>query len=317
MKILKRLSLLFKSKSVKRLFLIAKGRASNEGSSEGFDRYTGVGIVNVIAVNPTKEELSRIQNREVTVDPVYVYPQETKEDVNMVRIVFYVKTTDHDENMGVDVTSQLSFILRDSYLTSNKSEVEKVKVIDGYGQTGWVNEEELKNQTVPMNKNGKRARLIAPFRPMYQGEEELVDFLKKFLNVPDAMDYNRDSGEWVVSKDIDIAEISLSNIKEYFKGNVKEIRDAINAWDQNLVKVLFYVRTNDDNKSYQSVLSDLVLRPGSRNYEPFLKKVKERQEFGAYANATFTYGPLEVLSLTPTSFSQKTESTDDVKSKWF
>lgn len=308
---------LFRKKSViKKLFLIAKGRASTEGSGGGFDRYTGVGIVNILGVNPSKEELSEIQGREITSDPIYVYPQKDANDTNMVRIVFPVKTTDHDINSGIDVISQISFILRDQHLTSDKSGEEKVKVIDNYGQTSWVTEAQLKAQERPLQRNGKRARILPPFRPMYLGEEELIDFLKKFMNIPEATNYDQNTGEWVPSSDIDDAQIALGDMAKYFEGDVAELKQAISALPENYVKVLFYVRTNDENKSYQSVLSDLTLRPGSNNHEAFLNKIKERKEYGAFEGCIFTYGPLELFNVSPTSFTAPTE-TPEAPKKWF
>lgn len=319
MKIFKNLKLnWFKSKKKlpKLLNFIAKGRATGEGGGASFDRYTGVGLVNIIAVNPDKEELSKIQDREVTEEPIYVYPQKTADDKNMVRISFIAKTTDHEENNGVDITSNLNFYLRDQYLFSNKSAVQKVKVIDNYGQTSWVTEDELKEQKRPIQKNGKDARILPPYRPMYLGEEELIEFLKKFLNVPAATIYNRDSGEWLPSPDIDDAQISLGDMTKYFSGDLSDLKKAISALKDNYIKVLFYVRTTEDNKVYQSILSDLVLSPNSRATHLFEEKVIERKEFNAYQDAYFTYDGLEVYSLSPSTFKEEPKAAPDSKFQW-
>lgn len=306
-----------KKQMQKFLYFIAKGRASSEGAPEGFERYTGVGLVNIIAVNPDKDELGKIQNRDIAEEPVYVYPQKTAEDKNMVRISFITKTTDHEENNGIETIDSINFYLRDQHFFSSKSGVEKVKVIDNYGQTSWVTEEDLKEQNVPLQKNGKKARIIAPFRPMYSGEEELIEFLKKFLNIPEATRYDRDSGEWVPSSDIDDAQISLGDMTKYFSGNVSDLKKAVEALKENYVKVLFYVKTTEDNKIYQTILSDVVLRPNSRATHLFKERVEEKREYGSLQDCYFSYNNLEVFNLSPTSFDrEEAETPKESKYNW-
>ena len=69
---------------------IAKG---NETKEVSFKRYTGIGNVNVLAINPTKAELAKL-GREVEEEPVYVTE---KDGVKSIRLSLYVKPIEIDE----------------------------------------------------------------------------------------------------------------------------------------------------------------------------------------------------------------------------
>lgn len=313
MNIFKRLFSVLKGKrAIKNLFLIVKARESSEGQTE-FNKYTGVGMFNVISVNPTKEELSDIYGRTIENDQIYVYDPVNPGDPKMVRISFIIKTTDDSINTEKEYIGPMSFILRDKFFTSNKSGVEKVKVIDNYGQTAWVTEEELKNQSRPINSNGGLAKILPPFRPAYAGEEELINFLSIYFNVERPMNYV--NGEWIPSEKIEDAQISIQDIKKYFNGDVSELKEAIKLVPENKFKALLYVRNNDDNKTFQQVLSSLVLRPGSSNYQAFETHIKERKEQGSFSDCVFTFNPLQKYTISPTSFSNNKD--EEEVSGWF
>ena len=86
--------------------MIKIGKESVQNS--GFTMYQGVGAFNVVAVNPTKEELSKLQNREITEDIVYA----GKDDMNLdtMRVVFWLKSNP-EHNNGIELLTSLTFNL--------------------------------------------------------------------------------------------------------------------------------------------------------------------------------------------------------------
>ena len=79
---------------------IAKG---NETKEVSFKRYTGIGNVNVLAINPTKAELAKL-GREVEEEPVYVTE---KDGVKSIRLSLYVKPIEVDEILTMSFFSML------------------------------------------------------------------------------------------------------------------------------------------------------------------------------------------------------------------
>ena len=243
---------------------ISKGQVSTEG--EGFKRYIGVAPVNVIAVNPTKEELSKIYNREIENEPVYVKDVESNgKTVRQVRVDFIVKTADTcvDSVTGqhIDFISRITFFINNDRRVSRTG---KIQVIDNYGRTSWVTEEQLATHAIPLSSKGTPLRISNNYRPVYNGEEDLTNFIKTFLNIPNPERYVNET--WLPIEDQTVAEVRLDRIPEYFNGNVSEIKEAINYQPNNKVKVLFGVKTGDDNKQFQAVYTQMVLRNSVNDY---------------------------------------------------
>lgn len=159
-------------------FAFATGKESLEGSS--IKRYIGVAPVFVKAVNPTKAELEKLYNTTIDKDVDYMSSVEMDgKQVPSVRLDFII-ATDADK-CGIEVVSKFTVFLRKSFrFNKDKS---KVQVIDKYGRTAWVTQEELKEHKIPQYSNGP-ARLDADYRPIYMGEEDLTGFLQAYLNIP-------------------------------------------------------------------------------------------------------------------------------------
>lgn len=285
---------------------ISKGQVSTEG--EGFKRYIGVAPVNVIAVNPTKEELSKIYNREIENEPVYVKDVESNgKTVRQVRVDFIVKTADTcvDSVTGqhIDFISRITFFINNDRRVSRTG---KIQVIDNYGRTSWVTEEQLATHAIPLSSKGTPLRISNNYRPVYNGEEDLTNFIKTFLNIPNPERYVNET--WLPIEDQTVAEVRLDRIPEYFNGNISEIKEAINYQPNNKVKVLFGVKTGDDNKQFQAVYTQMVLRNSVNDYSKLDADVQERKQAGAYPTTEFEVVPLKEYVVKPTSFAQSSDN---------
>lgn len=60
-------------------------------------------------------------------------------------------------------------------------------MIDKYGRATWVTPEQLKGHVIPLDKNGNPLQIDADYRPAYEGEENLTNFIKAYLNIPNPM----------------------------------------------------------------------------------------------------------------------------------
>lgn len=305
-------------KKFRSLFLIAKGQNSNDVVSE-FNRYIGIGTFKVIGINPSKEELGKIYGRDIEKDPQYnTVSEKDGENIDGLRVSFIVTTSDDKTNNGIDFTAPFNIFLRDRYYISNKEfEDQKIKVIDHYGQTSWVTEQQLKDQEVPTLANGKFAKLIAPFRPVIEGEEQLIEFIRAYLSLPAPMIYKNES--WVASEKLDEAVIYFDNIKALVKGNLNEVKEAINSRPDNKLKLMVGVRTTDDNKIYQDFFVERPMRFSERTHNTTQKLLDERKSVGAYPNTEFSTSPIHIYSLEPSTFKPevKEETVEKVRNKWF
>jgi hypothetical protein len=167
----------------------------------------------------------------------------------------------------------MSLFVRKAYRMNRDNT--KVQVIDKYGRTAWVTKEELQKHEIPTYSNGNKAQLDADYRPVYQGEEDLVNFLKAFLNIPNPMVYK--NKQWVPAENLDECCARLDNMDKLFEGKFNEVIDAWKLQANNKVKVLFGVRTNPEGKQYQTHYTRMFLRNGAANYDRLEADVKATQ----------------------------------------
>ena len=276
----------------------AKGAESKEGNT--VKRYIGVAPVFVLAVNPNKAELEKLYNTQLENDPEYLSEIEVGEDkhkVQNVRLDFIVKT-DAEKCGGIEFTTKVPFFIRKEY-RYNRDKT-KVQVIDKYGRTAWVTIEQAEAHEIPVYKNGP-ANIDKDYRPLYSGEEELTKFIKAYLNIPNVMKYV--NKQWVLIDKPEEAEVRLDEISNYFKGNYSELNEILTYQPQNKVKLLFGVRTTDDNKQFQAVYTEMFLKNGVTDYSRLDKDVQERKNAGAYPTTEFEVCDLKVYQVGATDLS--------------
>lgn len=278
-----------------------KGQESTEGNV--VKMYTGVAPVFILGVNPNKAELEKLYNTQFEKEPEYISEIEVGEDrhkVQNVRLDFIVKT-DAEKCNGVEIITKVVFFIRNEY-RYNRDKT-KVQVIDKYGRTAWVTIEQAKAHEIPMYKNGP-ANLDKDYRPAYHGEEELTDFIKSYLNIPNVMKYVNNT--WIMVDNPSDCEARLEDINSYFKGDFKELKEVIALQPNNKIKVLFGVRTTDDNRQYQTVYTQMFLRNNITNYSKLDANLQERKAAGAYPTTEFIVGDLKEYNVEPTNFSNTT-----------
>lgn len=297
-----------------------------------FKRYVGCAQTEVIALNPTKKELEAIYGREVKEDPVYCGRDE-QTGVKWGVLDFIVKTVKSE--CGVEMTNHARFFLREEKWVSKDGS--KVCVIDRFGNYKFISTEDAEKKTKFESSK------IGDYRPAYRGEPEVIDFLRKFINVPDPFAYDSEKRKWYLRDNIkwekdltkDEAEkgdvltfekcmmcFDKNDFDNFFKGNTSELWALLKSrieLEPLGVTLLYGVRTSQDNKQYQEVLTslDMVLKknPTAKNFEYLEKILTSSKERGMYASTEVKVQPLSEYKITPTDFSTASEDTtptDDV-----
>lgn len=274
----------------------AAGKESTDGGV--VKRYIGVAPVFVLGVNPSKKELEAIYGTEISADPEYLSVSELDgKEVKSARLDFIVQTD--EEKCGVNMKSKVSFFLRQAYrYNKDKS---KVQVIDKYGRTAWVTIEQARSHEIPVYSNGP-ANLDKDYRPCFIGEEELTKFLKAYLGIPEVMKYVNNT--WVLVDNPQDCEARLENIDTYFKGDFTELRNIISLQAKNRVKVLFGVKTTDDNKQYQAVYTQMFVKNAVTDYSKLDKDLQDRKSNGAYPTTEFEVCNIKEYVVKPTTFAE-------------
>ena len=285
---------------------IGKTQESKE-SSEGFKRYVGVGSTFIKGVQPTKKEIDEFFGFESQAEPEYVKDGDNGKEVHIT----FLLQTDPDTCNGIELKTRAMFTLRAT--PAYNRDQSKVQVIDGYGNYTWVNVEDAKAGKA-ITYNGNPAKIDTKYRMACVGECDLVAFLKKYLCVQDAFNYV--NGTWVKKDDADDYKFALENIKDYFKGDFKELKEAIALQPNNKVKLLYGVRTTDEGKQYQAVCTrgELILsNAANANALTRLEKdLVNAKQNGAYQNTDYRVCELQEWSVEPTNLDKPASDTGDM-----
>ena len=285
---------------------IGKTQESKE-SSEGFKRYVGVGSTFIKGVQPTKKEIDEFFGFESQAEPEYVKDGDNGKEAHIT----FLLQTDPDTCNGIELKTRAMFTLRAT--PAYNRDQSKVQVIDGYGNYTWVNVEDAKAGKA-ITYNGNPAKIDTKYRMACVGECDLVAFLKKYLCVQDAFNYV--NGTWVKKDDADDYKFALENIKDYFKGDFKELKEAIALQPNNKVKLLYGVRTTDEGKQYQAVCTrgELVLsNAANANALTRLEKdLVNAKQNGAYQNTDYRVCELQEWSVEPTNLDKPASDTGDM-----
>lgn len=282
------------------------GKTHESTETQESKRYIGIGSSYVLAVNPTKKELEDIYGHEQANEPTYI--QENAE-VPTIRIDFIVKT-DPEQCNGIETTNKLSFFLSNE--GSYNRDKTKMQVIDDYGNSTWAPVEDVKMNKIIIQSNGREAKIAHKYRPAFRGEADLVDFLKSYFNIEDVFNYV--DGSWVMkTENLEDYAFSLEHIKDYFKGDVSELKEAISLMPKNKVKLLYGIRTTDKGQ-FQTICTrnGMILRNNvtSRGLERLEKSLTNARLAGAFANTEFKVCPLQEYNIEATNLENTTVEED-------
>lgn len=255
-----------------------KANASAQGAS--FKNYVGVGSFRVINVNPTKAEMEEFFGRSFDKEPEYLKDMVDSMDNNkpykQLRVTYLIQadipedinpknTISRETNAALTepLKTSVSFFI-DSRYFYNKDK-SKVQVIDKYGRTAWVTIDQCNNHQIPVYANGP-AKLDADYRPTYRGEEELLKFVTDYLNITPIETYNSNTGQWMTNPHPEDCEQGLYEIKNYFTGDISELKKHCGYMPDNRLKLLVGVRTDDQGRQFSTVYTRLTLRNGAKSY---------------------------------------------------
>ena len=304
----------------------ARNEASQETTSvNSFVRFKGLGTYHVIAVNPSKEELEKIQPwRKDLPAPEYlgvmednvtrfaridVYVQLVKvEDPSLVKDHLKVDSTG---NVTEGPIERLSYRVIDS-VAYNRDKT-KVQVIDLYGDTQWF---ELDADGKPVATEGQPIAVSRDGRrPAYKGEDKLIDLFKALGNV-NSRGYvatNKETGvrEYnAIVADTDKEKLALcvaqfDNIPKWFTGDFSDLKNLVKVYKGYGVKLLQGVKSVN-GKQYTDFFLNYPLKVATRNYSFLSYKVTNAKQTGMYSQTDFgelpfTFQPVE--QPTPTDLS--------------
>ena len=251
-------------------------------------KYSGVASLSIIAINPDNERLRSLgwQIPEGTPEPSYVREWERDgETVRSTLVRFLVQIQDLPEKPVIP----MDFWIRPEVMKSRDGE--KFKLIDKFGRTAWGTRSEVRGRMIPMYSSGP-ARIAKDYRGCHYGEEGLVSFLSRFLNLKPVQSYSRTMGTWVDNPDP--GSLTIDGWKALCEGDVSEIAGYVSRQPDNQCKAVLGIRKTPDDRSFQTVLENAFFSnaafpdPMTGEYSCARKAIDKYQERFSQSDCSFS-----------------------------
>ena len=278
--------------------MIENFNATKNSSSENYvetKKYIGVASINVLSVNPSNNTLRMYgwQIPEDAEEPKYVTTN--NEGKKSARVRFLVQIQDLSDKPVI----ALDFWIRPD-IQFNKDQT-KCVVIDSYGRTAYATKADVQSHSIPQYSNGP-AQIASDYKPAHVGEEALIAFIMKYLNVTPLKTFIKASNTWVDSKNP--GRLTIDRWNDLCNGNVNEVKEYLKLQPENRVKVILGIRTTDDNKSFQTFLASTFISNGARvdittgEYSSARKAIDRWAEY--HSGSSFSATPVKEWSQSAT-----------------
>ena len=286
------------------------------GTGEFIDvkKYCGVASVKVLAINPKNSILRKYgwNIEENAAEPNYITT--LSDGTSSTRVRFLVEIQDIEPKPVIS----LDFWIRDGFIIGQNSG--KARVIDSFGRVAWATKEEVKTHTIPQYSNGP-ASIDKDYKPCHPGQEKLIAFLFKLLNITPLTQFNKQANGWVATKNP--GRLTIDDWKKLVSGDVTEIAEYVSLQPENCVKVVLGVKTTDENKSYQTFLSDCdgttkspyisnASRPDAQTGEYTVARKRIDDFYNNHENSGITFSALPVRE-----WKESATNVDDNSGKMF
>lgn len=198
------------------------GKVKENKGNGSYSKYVGIFNANVVAVNPSKDELGKLLGTTIEKDIEYTGVS-NESGAKRLTLSFWLKEQQNGHLFNV------RFNLEDTVVESKTG---KTQFINSIGTTSYAeNESQLPDFLTQGGRDVRKAR---------KGEELLYKFLRNWLS---NLNYEDES-----------TELSL-DWKKLISGKTNELKDAIANFNTQTICSLATIRTADDGKEYQSVYS--------------------------------------------------------------
>lgn len=214
--------------------------------------YTGFGIFECVAINPTKAEIATIKGYAIDETKEgfkdFDYEGKDAQGNEFVDIVFYIRAISHEDKPIMPVR----FRLVDKDVSSEKDGVVKYQYVNQVGQQSWVDDknnllDKFKKVIVKGEDMGTRQ-----IRRAIQGEGNLYNFLQAWLDKGVAF-----FGE--NSKDTDIfidKKKAFRNIDKYVDSELKPLIGSENVGNFNALAMVGISEKDGKVNHFQNVYNN-------------------------------------------------------------
>ncbi len=248
-------------------------------ASVNFTPYIGYAVMRVVAVNPTGEELFKIAGMGLGPE---TFCGKNDQNIDWAQVNIWLGPA--DDNPQVPFVKLPIRLFRQ--VRKNK-EGSKVKVIDHYGNTAWVTNEQFQKQEIPLSKSGIALPIIPPYELCCVNQDVLTDFIRTWANIRQSFSWDNDKKAFVKKADEELkeCECKLDRLKNLWVGDFSEIKQFVEPLRDYKIKVLLMVRNvviKGVERDLQSVFPQVL--PYYRDFDALRKAYEKEVANGGFKN---------------------------------
>jgi hypothetical protein len=218
---------------------LANVNKADEGSASG-PKYTGLAVMNVLAVNPNKATLEKLGIKPKD-EPVYLSLKEDKDSgkqVPVLRVSFYMHKKVGEGEDAHNVIVNYSIFMEAKL---NVSKAGNVELIDKFGRGCYVEKDTVANKSWEADWMDKDSA-----SPAIVGESQLVNFFRNLSN--------SSKDDTVSLKDLCVDGNRKTLFNEGGEAEIKACLEQVKKANDAKIKVLLGVRFDlEKDKAYQDV----------------------------------------------------------------
>jgi hypothetical protein len=240
----------------------------DESTVNDSKKFTGVIPYNVIAINPTKDELHELGLTFIKAEPKYQFEFQAEDSLRKsTSVEFWLKSVKEAKHPDLDMVLKLQFFISNDVFAS--SNTDKVQYVNKYGRTAWAADPaDLKLNPYYIDEESRQA---------HRGEEDLYKFLFAWLN----MTYDAER------KILNPCRIDVSKI---FTGDFTELQSLVPLAQAYVVKVLTGVRKFEGEdgsiKYFPTAYNKYFLKHNQRSVDT-IKKFINKNEYNEFKDAAY------------------------------
>lgn len=227
--------------------------------------YAGLADMNIVAINPNEEECAKYGIPLKNADKTYL--STSKDGVKRLQLSFYLESNKSD---GTKIKAILNLFLKNRYLTRASDRFDAL--IDSKGAIYYEDFHHIKNLYIEPPKYFSYDKYNDSFlRKAIVGEQELISLIRSITN----------------AQDNDKTCFEMQDLQDFFNGNITQLKQLIDKFKENKVRVLLGVHSDEFGDLNQIVYNKYFARPFADSRSYFQDSLEKNKEWLKEQNHSF------------------------------
>lgn len=227
--------------------------------------YVGIADMTIVAINPDQEECSKYGIPLINTEKTYLTT--SYEGIKRLQLSFYLETKKKD---GTKIKAVLNLFLKSNSLKRASDGLNAL--IDSKGSIFYEDFNHVQRSYIESPEYFRYDKYNDSFlRKAIVGEQELISLIRNITN----------------AQDKDKTCLEAQDLHEIFNGNINQLKELIDRYKENKIRVLLGVQTDEFGDFKQIVYNKYFARPFGDSKSYFQDSLEKNKEWIKEQNHNF------------------------------